>query len=130
MSNKKHPSSAARTARKRRAATVIHAIGKVNFLFDPMQTPHLTANDLSQRAGVRMSSLSAKSKRICDLLRIGPFEPAYCRRALLADNPLVWLIEVNGFLVDARTMSPEIQDELRRRGLIPDLTEGDERDEA
>lgn len=108
------------------AAAVIHAIGTVNFLFDPTQTLHLTAADLSQRIGVRKNTMSAKSRRICDLLRIGPFAPAYCRRALLADNPLVWVIQVNGFLVDARTMPPEIQEEARRQGLIPDLTEGEE----
>jgi hypothetical protein len=30
-------------------------------------------------------------------------------------------ISVNGFIVDARTMSPEVLAEARRRGLIPDL---------
>ena len=31
------------------------------------------------------------------------------------------LIEVDGLIVDVRTMPPEIQEEARRRGLIPDL---------
>jgi hypothetical protein len=30
------------------------------------------------------------------------------------------MISVNGFIVDARLMPPEIQDEAKRRGLIPD----------
>ncbi len=34
---------------------------------------------------------------------------------------MAWMISVDGFIVDARTMSPEIQTEARRRGLIPDL---------
>jgi hypothetical protein len=48
-------------------------------------------------------------------------EPEFCRRELIARNPLAWLIEVDAFVVDARTMPPEIQAKLRRRGLIPDL---------
>ena len=67
------------------------------------------------------STLRAKAKLIGDIVRIGPMELEFCRRELLAENPLAWLIEVDGFIVDARTMPPEIQEEARRRGLIPDL---------
>jgi hypothetical protein len=45
----------------------------------------------------------------------------FCRRELLEDHPLAWLVEVNGMLVDARWLPPELQAEARRRGLIPDL---------
>lgn len=31
------------------------------------------------------------------------------------------MISVNGFIVDARTKPPEVQEAARRRGLIPDL---------
>ncbi|MBI3766861.1 MAG: hypothetical protein HY271_00025 [Deltaproteobacteria bacterium] len=48
-------------------------------------------------------------------------EPEFCRRELLAENPLAWMIEVDGLIVDARTMPLEIQEEAWRRGLIPDL---------
>ena len=67
------------------------------------------------------STLGAKAKLICDPLRIRPLEPELCRRELLAQNPLAWLIEVDGLIVDARTMPPDIQEEARRRGLIPDM---------
>ena len=97
------------------------AFFKYSFLFDRTQRPHMTADQLSLRVGLSKSTLGAKAKRIQDLLRIVLFEPRYCRRALLADNPLAWMICVDGFLVDARTMPPEIQMEARRKGLIPDL---------
>jgi hypothetical protein len=35
---------------------------------------------------------------------------------------MAWMISVDGFVVDARTMPPEVQAEARRRGLIPDLS--------
>ena len=43
------------------------------------------------------------------------------RQDLLASNPMAWMISVDGVIVDARTMPPEVQAEARRRGLIPDL---------
>jgi hypothetical protein len=35
----------------------------------------------------------------------------YCRRELVQSHPAAWMIEVSGFIVDARNMSPEIQEE-------------------
>ena len=58
---------------------------------------------------------------IRDALRIGALDPEFCRRELIESNPMAWMIPVDGFIVDARTMPPEVQEEARRRGLIPDL---------
>lgn len=118
---RKRPSPLLRGDLRIWAGAVIYTIGSINFLFDRTQRPHMTADQLSQRLGLSKSTLGAKAKRIQDLLRIVLFEPRYCRRTLLANNPLAWMISVNGFLVDARRMPPEIQAEARRKGLIPDL---------
>jgi hypothetical protein len=40
---------------------------------------------------------------------------------MLEQHPMTWLVMVDGLIVDARTLTPELQDEARRRGLIPDL---------
>jgi hypothetical protein len=37
----------------------------------------------------------------------------------MADNPMVWLIQVNGMIVDARSMPKEVQEEAFERGMIP-----------
>jgi hypothetical protein len=93
----------------------------VNFLFDRTQRPHLTGDDLSRMTGVPKSTLANKAKLIRDFLSIGQLEPEYCRRELLRSNLLAWMIQVDGLLVDARTLPPELQAEARRRGLIPPL---------
>ena len=49
------------------------------------------------------------------------FEPDLTRVAMLERHPMAWIVQVNRFLVDARTLPEELQDEARRRGLIPDL---------
>ena len=96
-------------------------MGSLNFLFDRTQRPHMTGDQLSALTGVPKSTLANKAKLIRDVLRIRQMEPEFCRRTLLASNPMAWMILVDGFILDARTMPPEVQAEARRRGLIPDL---------
>jgi hypothetical protein len=72
----------------------------VNFLTDPTRKPHMTTDRLSQVCGGGKSTLSAKFRIIQDRLRLaGPMAPEYCRRDLLANNPLAWMVKVNGFIV-------------------------------
>jgi len=41
-----------------------------------------------------------------------------------AQSSTPWLVEVDGLIVDARMLPPELQAEARRLGLIPDMIEG------
>ena len=92
----------------------------MNFLFDRAQRPHLTGADLSALTGVPKSTIANKARLIRDVLRIGQLDPEFCRRELLASNPMSWMISVGGIIVDVRTMPPGVQAEAWRRGLIPD----------
>ena len=118
---RKRPSPLARGQLRIWAAAAIYAVGSVNFLFDRTQRPHLTGDDLSALTGVPKSTLASKAKLIRDALRIGQMDPEFSRRELLASSPMAWMVSVGGFIVDARTLPPELQAEARRRGLIPDL---------
>ena len=118
---RKRPSPLLRGDLRIWAGAVIHVVGSLNFLFDRTQRPHLTAHQLSALTGIPMSTLANKARLIRDVLRIGVFEPELCRREILESHPMAWMISVDGLIVDARTMPPEIQAEARRRGLIPDL---------
>jgi hypothetical protein len=103
------------------AAGVLYAVGQINFLFDPTQTPHLTAKQLAERLGVVQTTMANKAGLINRMLDIGMFEPDLTREAMLVQHPMAWIVEVDGMLIDARTLPPELQDEARRRGLIPDV---------
>jgi len=67
------------------------------------------------------STMANKAALIAKTLDLGMFEPDLTRVAMLEQHPMAWIVQVNGFLVDARTLPEELQDEARRRGLIPDL---------
>jgi hypothetical protein len=118
---RKRPSPLARGDVRIWAAGVIYAVGQVNFLFDRTQTPHLTAKQLAERLGVVQTTMANKAGLINRTLGIGIFEPELTRIAMLEQHPMAWIVEVDGFLVDARMLPDDIQDEARRRGLIPDL---------
>lgn len=107
------------------ACGISHAIGMANFLFDSSQDPHMSASDLYAWFGVSSSTGQGKSKQVRDLLDIGQLDPAWCLPSKLGDNPLAWLISVNGMILDARSAPPEVQEQLAAAGLIPYAPDAD-----
>ena len=101
------------------ACGITYALGMVNFLFDPTQAPHVSGRNLCALFGVSQSAGSAKARDIIRILGIMQLDPRWCLASKLADNPLVWMIEVNGLVVDVRMMPRELQEEAHRLGLIP-----------
>ena len=118
---RKRPSPVTRGRLETWACGIVYAISSVNFLFDKSQTPHLTASELCALFGVSTSTGGNKAGEIRRLFRMSPMDPAWCLPSKLDDNPLAWLISVNGLIVDARHAPRAIQEEALRRGLIPYL---------
>jgi len=46
-------------------------------------------------------------------------DPNWCLPSMLDDNPLAWMITLNGFVMDVRTLPREIQEVAYQKGLIP-----------
>jgi hypothetical protein len=101
------------------ASGIVRTIGWVNFLGDPSQTPHLKMTDIDNGFGVSPASGAAKSKAIRDLLRLRPFDPEWTLPSRMEDNPLVWMLNVNGLLMDIRQAPREAQEVAFQKGLIP-----------
>ena len=101
------------------ASGIVHAIGFINFLQDPSQSPHMTSAQLAEGFGVPQQTMLTKSKIIRDRFDLMQFDPDWCLPSLIGDNPLVWMLEVDGLIIDARTAPLEFQQEAYRLGLIP-----------
>lgn len=119
--SRKRPSPLQRGDARIWAAGAVYAVGTNNFLFDPTQTPHLSGDRLSELIGVPRATMSAKAKRIRDVLGMRPMDVRFCRRELIEAHPLAWLVEVDGIVIDARRLPAAMQAEARKRGLIPDV---------
>jgi hypothetical protein len=62
--------------------------------------------------------MQAKSKQIRDLLGMYPLDPDWSIPSMVDKNPLIWMLEVNGFIIDVRQAPREIQEKAFRKGLI------------
>jgi hypothetical protein len=101
------------------AAAIVHTVGSVNFLFDKSQTPYMRADELAAAFELSKSTVGSKSKQIKGILDVDIFDPNWTLPSRMDDNPMVWLISVDGFIVDARHAPRYIQEAAYRQGLIP-----------
>jgi len=111
------------------ASGIVHALGWANFLQDPHLSPHMTSPQIAEGFGVSQGTMLVKSKIIRDELDMIQLDPEWCLPSLLKDNPLVWMLKVNGFVMDIRMAPREAQEEAYRLGLIPYIP-ADEQEEA
>ena len=79
----------------------------------------MTMAEVCIALGVGQSTGSAKAKVISDALRTNRMDPTWMLRSLVDRNPLVWMAEVNGMLVDLRDMPREVQVIAYEKGIIP-----------
>ena len=75
--------------------------------------------DVDEGFGVSPASGAAKSKAIRDLLKMRPLDPDWTLPSRMDDNPLVWMLNVNGLLMDIRHAPREAQVVAFQKGLIP-----------
>jgi hypothetical protein len=118
---RKRPSPLSSGSHKTWACGITHAIGMVNFLFDSSQQPHMKAADLYKAFGVSPGSGQAKSKIVRDTLGMMQLDPNWCLPSKMDDNPLAWMVMVDGMIVDARQLPSELQEAAFERGIIPYL---------
>lgn len=101
------------------AAGIVYTIASKNFIFDKSMPIHRTAEELSRPFGIAPSTAGNKAGEIRELISMSPWDTEWMLRELIEDNPVVWMLSVDGFIVDARDLPLEVQQEAARRGLIP-----------
>jgi len=118
---RKRPSPLVSGNAKSWACGIAYTVGSVNFLFDKSQTPHMRADELCAWFGLSKSTGGNRSNQIKSILKIGIFEPHWTLPSRIDDNPMAWMVLVNGFIIDARSLPRHLQEEAYRKGLIPYL---------
>ena len=53
------------------------------------------------------------------MLKLHQLDPDWTLPSRLEDNPMVWMLQVNGFMVDVRHAPREVQEIAFNKGLIP-----------
>ena len=116
---RKRPSPLARGNEDIWACGIVYALGFVNFLFDKDNEPYLSSDELCEAFGVKKSTGANKGALIRDMFDMHRLDPEWCLPSRMDDNPLLWVLEVNGLLVDIRQAPRPIQEKAFRKGLIP-----------
>ena len=55
------------------------------------------------------STLSAKAKELQKMLQIHFYSAEWALPSQMEHNPLIWMVEVNGYVMDARSLPLEAQ---------------------
>lgn len=116
---RKRPSPIASGQPRTWACGVIYLLGQLNFLSDKASEPHMAVADVCAAFGVAQSTASAKARVIALALKAQMMDPRWTLTSLLEQNPLVWMVEVNGLVVDLRDMPREVQVLAFEQGVIP-----------
>ncbi len=116
---RKRPSPLASGQPRTWACGIIHLLGQLNFLSDKATQPYMTMAEVCTAFGVGQSTASAKARVISDALHTNRMDPTWMLKSIVDQNPLVWMAEVNGLLVDLRDMPREVQVIAYEKGMIP-----------
>lgn len=118
---RKRPSPLAAGQPRTWACGIIYVLGQLNFLSDTAGQPCMAMSGVCAAFSVGPSTASAKARVISDALRTHRMDPTWMLQSFVERNPLVWMAQVNGMLVDLRDMPREVQVLAYEKGLIPYL---------
>lgn len=117
---RKRPTPLLKSSPEAWASGIVRAIGLVNFLSDPDQTPYMKLSDICKGFGVSDSTSQARASEIRKLLKIQQMDPRWTLPSMLEQNPLVWMFEtIEGLIIDIRDAPRELQEAAFNEGLIP-----------
>lgn len=101
------------------ACGIVYAIGSNNFIFDRAQEISMTATDIADWFGLSKSTAGSKGAEVTKLIHISKFDPEFTLAKIAESDPLLWIINVNGYLLDIRNAPYEFQKEAFEHKLIP-----------
>jgi hypothetical protein len=100
------------------AAAIIYALGQINFLFDRGFEPYVAAAEIPEYFGVSQSTVGQKAKLIRDTFDLAYWDPEFSTQHMQDNNPYTGKVMIDGFIVPISMLSPEVQEELRKRGIV------------
>jgi hypothetical protein len=70
----------------------------------------MRSTDIDYYLGTSPSSGAAKLAAIRKIMKMHQLDPNWTLPSRLADNPMVWMLQVNGFMMDVRNAPREVQE--------------------
>jgi hypothetical protein len=101
------------------ACGIVYAIGSNNFIFDRSQPLHMTGAEIAEWFGLSKSTAGSKASEVSKLLKLDYTNAEFQLESIIDQNPALWHLSIDGFIVDVRNMPREIQEAAFHQGLIP-----------
>lgn len=79
----------------------------------------MSAKELAAPFGVASSTASSKAAMIKKMLKIDFFHAEWCLPFKVANNPMLWMVTIDGLPIDARKLPVQMQEICYEKGLIP-----------
>ncbi len=80
---------------------------------------HMKMADVCAAFKVGKSTASSKSQVILNSLKANLLDPNWSLQSMQNYNPLTWMFEIKGYIIDIRQAPREIQVVFFEKGLIP-----------
>ena len=116
---RKRPSPLKSGRGKTWAAGIIYAIAQNNWIFDKENSYHSSAQELVDPLGVSKSTAASKAAEIRKMLKIYHYNAEWVIESDIEQNPMIWYVEYNGFIMDARRLPLDAQIYCAEKGFIP-----------
>ena len=92
------------------AASIIHTLGLINFLFDKSGKPYISVSEINDYFGTKQSTVTGKSKQIRDLLKLSYFDKDFSIRTMRNSNPMENMVMLDGFIVPLDSIPEDLQE--------------------
>lgn len=92
------------------AASVIYALGQINFLFDKSFKPYVSADELCEYFKANQSSVSQKAKVIRDMFKMGYFDEEFSTRSMLEESPFRKYVMIDNVILDKDSLPKGLKD--------------------
>jgi hypothetical protein len=95
------------------AASIIHAIGSVNLLFDHSFRPYLSEKELIEYFNTKLEAITPKSEKIKERLNLNIFDSEFSTHVENEDNPLKDMISIDGIYISIDLLPAYLQEKFR-----------------
>ena len=79
----------------------------------------MTIGEIASAFGISASTAGTKAAEIRKMFNITYFNTEWMLPMFIENSPMIWMVMVNGLIVDIRDMPLEIQCEAFEKGIIP-----------
>ena len=94
------------------AAGIIHAIGRVNFLYHKKTSPYISMDQLAEYFNTSKRTVGPKAKIIINMFKMSYFDPVFSTRSIQEKSPSSEFIQIGNYIYRKSQVEAELMNQL------------------